>query len=256
MVKEWQLLCEHIASMKKIAVSYSGGFDSTVLLAATVKMLPKDHVAVLADVPMLSQRQRRNALAVARELGADIVIADLCWDCMPGVNDNTKERCYLCKKAIYSAVRSIANDRGYTVCADGENSSDRADERPGRRAAAELGIVSPLRELGLTKDVVRRMFAGLRLKTDVQKETCMATRFPEGRPFSDEDLRRAEECEEIIRNISGVRQIRMRLRDGHAELVTSSSEIDLLLLREHELSSALYEKGVPNIKISRKGYEG
>jgi len=242
--------------MNKIAVSYSGGIDSTVVLAAAVKMLPKDHVAVFADVPMLSERQRRIALDAAGELGADIVIAKLCWDCMPGIGDNTEERCYLCKRAIYTAVRTVALDRGYIICADGENSSDKEDERPGRRAAAELGIISPLKELGFTKDTVKKIFAGLRLNTEIQKETCIATRFPRGRPFSDADLRNAEECEEIIRNISGVRQIRMRLRDGHAELVTSSSEIDLLMRHERELSSALLEKGIPGIRISTKGYEG
>jgi uncharacterized protein len=240
--------------MKSVAVSFSGGTDSTVVLAAAVKMLPDGHVAVFADIPTLSERQRRTALDVAGELGADIAVARLCWDCMPGVRDNTAERCYLCKKAIYSAVRGIGSDRGCSVLADGENASDIPEERPGRRAAAEFGIVSPLKELGFSRDAVRKMFIGLRLSTDVLKETCMATRFRTGVPFGDSDIRHIDECEELIRDISGVRQIRMRIREDHAELFALPSEIPLLMLREHELSSALLEKGVQNIKISAKGY--
>jgi len=252
--KEWHLLCDHIASMKKVAVSFSGGVDSTVVLAAAVKMLPNDHIAVFADIPTLSERQRNVALEIAKELKSNVTVAGLCWECMPGVRENTSERCYHCKKAIYSAVRSIATDNRISICVDGENSSDNADERPGRRAAAELGIVSPLKDLGLGRNAVKKMFAGLRLNINVQKETCMATRYSEGVPLDDDKIRFIAECEDMIRSISGVRQIRMRMRNGHAGLVTSPDEIALLRASERELSSALFSKGIPEIRIDAKGY--
>ena len=254
MMKEWDLLCDRIASMERVAVSFSGGVDSTVILAAAVKALPEDHIAVFADVPMLSERQRLTAIAVADELKANVVVAKLCWHGMPGVRENTAERCYHCKKAIYSAVRCVALDNGFTVCADGENSSDNADERPGRRAASELGMISPLKDLGFTREIVKKMFGSLRLRTDVQKETCLATRFPLGVPFGDEDLRLIEECEETIRKISGVRLIRMRLLKYGAELFALPSEVSMLAACSRELSDALLSKGISKMTINEKGY--
>ncbi|MDR0198427.1 MAG: hypothetical protein LBI08_01615 [Methanomassiliicoccaceae archaeon] len=251
-IDTWQLLCDRIASMKKVAVSFSGGVDSTVVLASAVRMLPHDHVAMFIDIPMIPERQRRIAKDVAAELGANLVTVRLCWDRMPGVRENTEDRCYHCKRAIYSAVKEFASDG--TVCVDGENSSDVAGERPGRRAAAELGIVSPLKDLGIRRDDVMMIFNGLRLRTDVQKETCIATRIPFGVPFGDDDMEHIEECENIIRDISGVRLIRMRMRDGRAELVTLPDEVRKLFLHIDELSSALHSKGVSYIKIDEKGY--
>jgi len=255
-MKEWSLLCKHMASMKKAVVSFSGGIDSTVVLAAAVEVLPEDHIAVFADIPMLSTRQRIIAQNVAKKLGTEMITVKLKWEDMPGVRDNTSEKCYFCKKAIYSEVRRTASLNGYSVCLDGENISDRSEERPGRKAASEFGILSPLRSLEFERTVVRKMFDDLQLNIDVQKETCMATRIPEGVPFDDAAIRLIEECEEIIRNISLVGQIRMRLRDGCANLLTSPDTIDMLTAKKDELSSALFMKGIHEMRIDEKGYDG
>jgi len=100
------------------------------------------------------------------------------------------------------------------------------------------------------------MFSDLNLNVNVQKETCMATRFPAGTRFNDADLRMIEECEDVIRNISGVRQIRMRMSNGTANLLTSPDAIHLLIGNEDELRSMLSEKGISDMNIDRKGYEG
>jgi uncharacterized protein len=255
-MKEWTVLCDRISSVGRIAVSFSGGIDSTVLLAAAVRTLPDDHLAVFADIPLLSDRQRRTAANIAGELGADLIALRLGWEDMPGVQNNREDRCYICKTAIYSALRRAASDKGFEICADGENSSDKGDERPGRRAAAELGIISPLKDLGFTKGTVMKMFSGLGLTTDVQKETCMATRLPADTFFDDSDIRLIERCEKLIRDISGVRQIRMRIRNGTAHLFTGPDSIHLLLANENELSCSLRENGIAGIKINMKGYDG
>ena len=254
-MKEWDILCERISSMKRVAVSFSGGIDSTVVLAAAVKVFPNDHVAVFADVPMLSERQRSAAESVAEELGARLVSVKLGWDDLPDIRRNSGDRCYICKRGICSALSRAANGYGCSVCVDGENASDRSDDRPGRKAAEEFGIVSPLKELGMTKDAVKEMFLGLRLRTDIQKDTCMATRIPSGVPFSECDVRFVEECEDIIRKVSGVRQIRMRLRDGNAYLLTSPDSVGLLLSNEKELSEMLLGKGIKNVSVDPAGYK-
>ena len=254
-MNDWNDLCDHISAMGKVAVSFSGGFDSTVLLAAAVSVCD-DHVAVFADVPMLSERQRRIAASVAEGIGANIVTVRLRWHDMPGIMNNTEERCYICKKAIYSQVSRIASENGCDVCLDGENASDVSADRPGRRAASEFGILSPLKDLGIGRDASRGMFRDLGLNVNVQKETCMATRFPYGSPFTEMGLKRIEECEELIRQISGVNQIRMRMRDGAAYLLTSPETIRLLTENETKIRSALLTKGVTDVTVDLKGYEG
>ena len=249
------MLCGRLSSYGSIAVSFSGGIDSTVLLAAAVRALPDRHIAVFADLPMLSGRQRATALNVAGELGADTVTIKLAWDDLPGIFENDRKRCYICKSAIYSAVRRTADEHGCDVCADGENSSDISDDRPGRKAAAEMNIVSPLKELGFSRSVIKKMFADLGLRAAVLKETCMLTRLPPDVHFSGDDVALVEECEEIIRNISGVKQIRMRIRDGYTELVTAPDETDMLFRSEDELSQRLAAKGISPVRINGEGYK-
>jgi uncharacterized protein len=243
-----------ISSMGRVAVAFSGGVDSTLILAVTAEALPDGHIAIFADVPMLSERQRRTAEDAARELGANMMTVKLGWEDLPGVRDNTEERCYFCKKAIYSEVSRMASAMGYHVCIDGENFSDREEDRPGRRAAGEFGIRSPLKELRIPRDTVKKMFGELSLKTHIRKETCMATRIPFDRPFGDEDMRFIEECEEMIRHVSGVDQIRMRSRDGHAVLLTSKDTVAMLTDTEDELKKRLGEMGICGISIDPKGY--
>ncbi|MCL2712506.1 MAG: ATP-dependent sacrificial sulfur transferase LarE [Methanomassiliicoccaceae archaeon] len=255
MKDHWQLLCDRISSYNGVAVSYSGGIDSTVLLAAAVKVFPEEHMAVLADIPMLSERQKRIAADAAKELGAKLVITEITYNDIPGIEKNTKERCYLCKRSIYSSVRRIAYGYGYDTCLDGENFSDKDDERPGRKAAKEFNIVSPMKELGFHRETVEQMFSELDLSTDIQKETCLATRVGTGTPFDDVLLERIEECENIIRQISGVRQIRMRSRDNEAELFTSPDTIELLVRSENELAAALMKKGILRMSINAEGYK-
>jgi uncharacterized protein len=250
----WDLLSDHIASCPGAAVAFSGGIDSTVLLSAVSGMFPDHHVAVFADLPMLAERQRITAKNVAKELGARFVSVKLDWDHLDGIRDNGADRCYICKRGIYSAVKNIASEKGWTVM-DGENSSDNEDDRPGRRAAKEFGIMSPLKEVGLPRSTVMEMYDHLNLRNAVQKETCMATRIPFGVPFNDKDIKFIDECEDLIRNISGVRQIRMRLNNGEAKLQTSPDTIRLLLNNEDKLHMALYGKGIRKMHIDLEGYK-
>ncbi|MCL1905173.1 MAG: hypothetical protein FWG19_03525 [Methanomassiliicoccaceae archaeon] len=252
--EEWNVLCDHISNMKRVAVSFSGGADSTVLLAAAVGTLPDDHIAVFADVPMLSEGQRTLVRKITERLSADLVTVRLEWGDLPEVRENTEGRCYFCKRAMYNAIRNVASDNGFDICADGENSSDNYAERPGRRAAEEFGIVSPFKELGIGRDAVKRMLSDLRLDLDIVKETCSATRFPTGRAFTEDDVRHVEECEDLIRNVSGVKQIRMRISHDGVRLFTSPGEMGLLVRSEKELRSALSQKGVKNVLIDDIGY--
>ena len=237
-----------------VAVAYSGGVDSTVLLNIVSKRFPNKHVGVFVDSPLLSRRQRDSALRTASLIGAKTVIVKLDWNDLENIMKNGRERCYHCKRAIYSVVREIADDLHISVCVDGENSDDKPDERPGRRAAIEFSMKSPFCDLKIQRKDIVSYLNGMKLPDVVVKDTCMATRIPVGTPFSYEDLRNVEKYESVVRDVSGVNQIRVRLSGRDAVLYTSPSEICLLRERENELKREFSSFGL-SLKIDFEGYK-
>ena len=248
-------LRKYVRGTEKAAVAYSGGFDSTLLLKLMTDILGKDCVGVFVDSPLLSQRQRGAADAIASEIGARVVRVRVDDErVMEKVFRNDPERCYFCKTLIYGEVRKVASDLGIDVCLDGENSDDKEDERPGRRAAREFGIRSPFRDLGIRKQDVVDAVSSLNLSERIVKDTCMATRIPSGTVFSEMDLRFIENCEEIIRQTSGVFQVRMRLSDK-ATILTAPDEIRKLIDSRDLLFPLLRNMGLEPV-IDMNGYTG
>ena len=235
------------------AVAYSGGVDSTVLLKIVSRTFSDKHVGVFVDSPLMSQRLRDSAIRTAESMNAKIVVAELDWDDLEAVARNDAERCYHCKRAIYSAVNDVADDLNIDVCLDGENASDDHDGRPGRRAASEFSMRSPFCDLGIRRDDVVSYLTGLRLPETIVKDTCMATRIPMGTSFSNDDLRSVERCESFVRNIAGVKQLRVRLGGGHAVVLTSPDEIFLLRNAERKLRSEFLREGL-EFEIDENGY--
>jgi len=236
-----------------VAVAYSGGFDSTLLLHTVSRIIPDGYLGVFVDSPLISERQRLAAMNIAKSLGLRVVVTEIGWDSLSEVRKNTPERCYHCKREIYRAVVDTASDLGIEICVDGENVDDLDDDRPGRRAAKEFGIRSPFAELGIGRrdivDAVERMS----LPEMMIKDTCMATRIRTGMPFSDRELRLVEDCEAFIRKEAGVKQLRMRLDGIDAIILTSPEETQRLLTFKDAIFKELRKRGlVPS--IDEKGY--
>lgn len=245
----------YLSSKGKVAVAYSGGFDSTLLLSIAAEALPDGHLGVFVDSPLISQRQRDSAFRIADSLGLRIAVVRLEWEDMPGVEENGPERCYHCKRAIYRAVRKAASDNGIDVCIDGENADDLYADRPGRKAAKESGMISLLSDLGIGRVDVERMVRSMDIPETIVKDTCMATRIMVGIPLSEEGMRFVEDCESFVRNVTGVKQLRMRLSGKDATLLTSPEEIPLLVSKEAVLAEEFGKKGL-NIVIDEIGYTG
>ena len=258
-------LKEYIKGTEKIAVAYSGGFDSTLLLKLMTDILGENCIGVFVDSPLSSQRQRDAADRIASEIDAHVVqvrIGDRrCGEVgddaeiMNNVFENGPERCYFCKTLIYGKVRETALSFGADVCLDGENSDDKEDERPGRRAAGEFRIRSPFRDLGIGKKDIVDAVRSLGLTETIVKDTCMATRIPSCTAFSEFDLRFVENCEELIRQISGVFQVRMRLSSEKATILTAPDEIQKLIGSRDRLFSELRKMDLDPV-IDTKGYTG
>ena len=190
MTDDYRLLLDGIAPLRKIAVAFSGGADSALLLRAALDSLGSGNVLALTAVtPLMTDTERREAAETARIMGTRHIEAALDPLALPEVRENTPKRCYYCKLAIFSALLDTARREGFEVLCDGQNADDEGVYRPGRRAALELGVVSPLS--GFTKAQIREMASDAGLSAASKPASpCLATRVPYGTAITPEALER------------------------------------------------------------------
>ncbi len=210
------------------AVCFSGGLDSTALMDIAHRTLGDNAVAVLVDVPMMADRQRDAAIAVAESIGCRLVRTTAGIDELDGILANRHDRCYICKTVMYRKVREVAGDLGIRHVINGEIVDDLNEDRPGMAAGKEAGIVTPLIDAGIRREDIVRYLEGMDLPFTLVKDTCMLMRYPEGTPVTMDDLRTVEELEAIVRDRLGVRQLRVRRTGGGYSIQTSSEEQDVL----------------------------
>lgn len=216
-----------IAELSGVAVAFSGGTDSSFLLAVCLDVLGADRVlALTADSPLTTRSELEGARALARQLGARHVVLPHDDLANPDIAANPPDRCYHCKFGRFEALLAVAHAERLAHLVHGENADDAADYRPGSRAAEELGIRAPLREAGLTKADVRALSRELRLPTwDKPPNACLASRFPYGTSLTIEGLGRVEAAEEALRRVWHLRQLRVRDHFPVARLEVPSEEI-------------------------------
>ena len=222
----------------KAAVAFSGGVDSAYLLAEALRCGADVHpyCAVTAFQPSFELREAEELCAL---LGAELTRVELDVLAIPAVTANPPDRCYHCKKAIFTALTERAAADGYTLMLDGTNASDDAGDRPGMRALREFGVLSPLRLCGLTKAEIRRRSRELGLPTwDKPAYACLATRIPAPEPIDSEKLRRVEGAEEALRNL-GYSDLRVRLWHGAAKLQLPGGQLERAAAERKAIREAL-----------------
>lgn len=241
-------LREHEGSV----LCYSGGLDSTALLCNCISYIPKKFEAVFFELPMTTERQKRTALKNASEMGCELHIIRVGEDMLKDMLKNDSDRCYQCKKAIYSLAKEFAEDNGYQYVLSGDNYDDLSEERLGRRPAEEYGVLSPLEILGIGRCEIREFIREKGL--DLIKDTCMATRYPQGTVLTEEMFRYAEECESEVRRISGLRQLRVRISGKEMTVQTSEEEMSKMMSFSDRISSILTEMGADKVTLSEEPY--
>lgn len=234
-------------------LSFSGGVDSSLLSYAAMEALPNNSLAFMAEIPYLSRSQREHGLEVAERLNLPLLIHHIGWEELTSAHENGPDRCYHCKRLIYSQARNLADSLGIEHVLDGENSDDSEEDRPGRKAAREMNILSPLRELGFSRADVEYLVASLDVPVRLEKETCLATRISQ-LPLSPDALRVVEEGEEAIRSVCQLRELRLRRRGDQYIIQVSEHEMEEVMRRRQAITNAFSALGLEPPALSLQPY--
>lgn len=222
----------------RVALGFSGGVDSSYLLYAALHYGAQVR-AYYVRAAFQPEFEYQDACRLASQLGADMKVLTLDVLSDPQIAANPANRCYYCKKRIFSAIREAALADGYPVLMDGNNASDQVSDRPGMRAVEELCVRSPLREAGLTKAQIRELSRQAGLFThDKPAYACLATRIPTGVPITAEALERTEWAEDALRKM-GFSDFRIRTLGDCARIQLPPSQLGLLLEHRQEILSRL-----------------
>ena len=205
---------EKLAAMLKryrsAAVAFSGGVDSTFLLATALEVLGDRVLAVIGRSPSYPKQELQEAERLAKKLGARYEVVDTCEMDNPDFAANPANRCFFCKSNLFEVVGRIAADHGIETLLEGSNADDTGDFRPGMAAAEKLGVKMPLLEAGLTKDEIRALSKEMGLPTwNKPAMACLSSRIPYGEPITLKRLSRIEQAERVIRDL-GYTQLRVR----------------------------------------------
>ena len=244
-----------VAPYGSALVAYSGGVDSSLALAICARALPRDRVlAVTSNNETYLPSELDLAREFADSLGVEHLVINTRELDNPDYASNPTNRCYFCKSTLYSDLDSLASERGYGCVVDGANADDEGDYRPGRKAAKELGVVSPLSMTGVDKAEVRELAKYLGLPSwDKPALACLSSRFPYGQEITPEKLAQVARAEEFLRK-EGFRQVRVRHHGEIARLEVGPEEMDRAFALREEIASELKEAGFLYVALDLSGY--
>ena len=239
-----------------VAVAFSGGVDSTFLLYAAKEALGDQMIAVTAQSCSFPKRELNEAKAFCGERQIRHFICESEELDIEGFSHNPKNRCYLCKHELFEKIQKIAEQEKITAIVEGSNLDDNGDYRPGLQAVAELGIKSPLRQIGFTKNDIRTLSRYLELPTwDKQSFACLSSRFVYGETISKEKLGMVDRAEQLLLDL-GFHQVRVRIHDTMARIEVLPEEFVKLIAEDTraKIITSFREYGFTYISMDLIGY--
>jgi uncharacterized protein len=248
------LVREILKSLGDVAVAYSGGIDSTLLAYLAATLPGSRSVAVTAVSPSLAKSELAEAQSIASQFGIRHVLLESHEIQDPRYQENTTLRCYWCKHTVYDILIQYAKENGLAGVIDGTNYDDRGDVRPGRTAAKEYGVRSPLLEAGITKEEIREAGREFGLPNwDKPSKACLSSRIPYGSRVTIAALAQIESAEEVLAGL-GIRQVRVRHHDRTARIEVEEGDFQKLLENRREVVRRLRELGYTYVSLDLAGY--
>ena len=251
---KYEQLRQRIRDLESVVIAFSGGTDSTFLVAVSKTVLGDRMMALTVKTPYIADWEIDEARDICRDLGVRHEILE--FPITGSIRNNPKERCYLCKHHLFSSLKEKARDLGFRFVADGTNADDTGSHRPGLKALKELGIVSPLKEAGLNKETIRSLSKKLGLPTwDKPAYACLLTRIPYGTNITEEELSRIEAAETYLMEM-GFKAVRVRSHGSVARIEIPRNQIPELIEKSEgmNLNKKLKSFGYQYITVDIEGY--
>lgn len=252
--EKYRQLKDNLKDMESVLIGFSGGVDSALLLKVAYDVLGEEVLAATAYSATLAPSELEAAKMIAATIGANHIVVEADELTSGDFVANPPERCYHCKKTRFSILGEIQARHGLKWMADGTNADDEGDWRPGIRAADEMGIRSPLKEAGLTKDEIRELSASLGLSTwDKPSMPCLASRIPYGQVITEEKLYQIAQAEEILRDL-GFMQLRVRHHGDLARIEVPKGQLTRAIEQADTIIEKLKETGFLFIALDLAGF--
>jgi uncharacterized protein len=244
----------NLKSLEKVAIAFSAGVDSTLVLAIAKKVLGDNVIALTVSTELQPPHEIETAKDIAQGLGVRHLIIHLQLLNNPQIAKNPKDRCYICKKSVLAAILRSAKEKGFSIVVDGTNWDDANSTRPGLLALEDLGIGSPLAEAGMTKEDVRSASALLDLPTkDKPSNPCLATRIPFDSPLTDGKLRMVDQAEAGLREL-GFTDTRVRHHGDIARIEVPVNRFSDVLDKKEQIIQMIRGAGFVYAALDLRGY--
>jgi len=237
---KYEELKKYLFSLGSLAVAFSSGVDSTFLLFAAKEALGDRVIAVTASSCSFPKRELNEAKEYCEKMGIRHFVIKSEELQIEGFSKNPKNRCYMCKRELFEKIGALAKEQGMAEIAEGSNLDDNGDYRPGLQAVAELGVKSPLRHIGFTKQEIRDLSEFFNIPTwNKQSFACLSSRFPYGDTINEKKLKMVDNAEQLLLDM-GFHQLRVRIHNDVARIELSPDEFGKFM--DEKIRKTVYEK--------------